>query len=105
MRNLILIAALLGSPALAQQPIRLGNGDYLARISYQELKAPEGRARLMAAVQRAAATICRNVRPRSDARACEARIVNRAEADSLPQVADALRLARVEARNVQMASR
>ena len=105
MRTLILIAARVAAPALAQQTVRLGTGDLVTRIAYKDLKQPDGRARLMTALWNSAERLCVDVRPLRAAERCKARVVADAEQAALPQVARAIRMARAEAEGVALASR
>lgn len=105
MRTLILIAALVATPALAQQTVRVGTGDLVTRIAYKDLKQADGRARLAAALWRSAESLCADVHPVRAAERCKARVVADAEQTALPQVARAIRMARAEADGVSLAAR
>ena len=105
MRTIILVVALVAAPALAQQTVRVGSGDLVTRIAYKDLKQPDGRARLMAALWNSAERLCTDVRPLGAAERCKARVMADAEQAALPQVARAIRLAHAEAEGVALASR
>jgi UrcA family protein len=109
MRNLILIAALAAAvPAAASDitPWPVGNG-YVMRFGSGEIATAEGRAALLAGVERSARKLCQNVherRPRRNEIACEADVIERTVQSSRPGVARALDMARVERQDVMLSS-
>ncbi len=105
MRSLIIMAALIAAPALAQETVRIPDGSYVVRSSWDALKTPAGRAAFRQTLQETAEKACANVRPLRDQHACEARIVADAEARAIPPVAGKLRLARQEATDTALAAR
>jgi hypothetical protein len=109
MRNifgLAMVAVVLAAAQVAAaETARVGNDSYVTRMKYQDLKAPEGRAALLAALQTSAARLCDGVRPLRDAELCARDVVATAERQAIPQVARAIRLARVEQQGVALAAR